>query len=432
MREMKDSGVEWIGKIPADWDMVNLSSIFGERKRKNVGLEERNLLSLSYGSVIKKDIDTSDGLLPVSFEGYNIIESGDIVLRLTDLQNDRRSLRTGLCKERGIITSAYCTLMKKMPEINSAYMQYYLHSFDICKGFYGMGAGVRQGLNFDGIRKLVMLFPNAETQAQICAYLDAQTARIDEALYLNRAQIEELRLYKQSLITETVTRGLDPDAPMKDSGVDWIGAMPESWSVQRVRDIGWTQNGISKKGDFFGSGFPFVSYGDVYRNYELPFSVSGQIESDAKERESYSVQAGDIFFTRTSETIDEVGFSCVCKKTIPEAVFAGFLIRLRPYKAESVILSDYAKYYFRSGHIRQYLTKEMNLVTRASLAQGLLKAMNVLIPPKKEQEAIAAFLDNKTAKIDALISLKQSKIEKLTRYRQSLIYEYVTGKKEAP
>ena len=312
-------------------------------------------------------------------------------------------------------------------------LHYCLLSNDFQEQFRLNMTGIIGGVSVSALKNLsITLPPSEEEQRAISAYLDAQTARIDEALFLNRAQIEELRLYKQSLITETVTRGLDPDAPMKDSGVDWIGAMPESWSVQRVRDIGWTQNGISKKGDFFGSGFPFVSYGDVYRNYELPFSVSGQIESDAKERESYSVQAGDIFFTRTSETIDEVGFSCVCKKTIPEAVFAGFLIRLRPYKAESVILSDYAKYYFRSGHIRQYLTKEMNLVTRASLAQGLLKAMNVLIPPKKEQEAIAAFLDNKTAKIDALISLKQSKIEKLTRYRQSLIYEYVTGKKEAP
>jgi len=431
MREMKDSNIPFCKQIPSVWSEIpNRYLFFNHSVKVGHDFLSFQLLSLTTSGVKLKDINEKSGKLPDSYENYQTVEPGDMIFCLFDL--DCSAVFSGLSSYAGMITSAYDVYRVNPSYALERFIDYWFQFVFSQRHYKMFSKTIRYTVTSDTFKSIYTPIPPLKEQKKIADFLDDKTTSISTLIANNEAQIEALKRYKQSLITETVTRGLDPDAPMKDSGVDWIGQIPESWSVQRVRDIGWTQNGISKKGDFFGSGFPFVSYGDVYRNYELPFSVSGQIESDAKERESYSVQAGDIFFTRTSETIDEVGFSCVCKKTIPEAVFAGFLIRLRPYKAESVILSDYAKYYFRSGHIRQYLTKEMNLVTRASLAQGLLKAMNVLIPPKKEQEAIAAFLDNKTAKIDALISLKQSKIEKLTQYRQSLIYEYVTGKKEAP
>ncbi len=132
--------------------------------------------------------------------------------------------------------------------------------------------------------------------------------------------------------------------------------------------------------------------------------MAGLVKTTEEERKQYSVIAGDIFFTRTSETIEEVGFSAVCETTIENATFAGFVIRLRPYKANSTILTGYIKYYFRGEHIRKYLVKQLNLVTRASLGQGLLNAMSVLLPSHKEQEEIAAYLDQKCTEIDALIA----------------------------
>lgn len=215
---------------------------------------------------------------------------------------------------------------------------------------------------------------------------------------------------------------------MKDSGYEFIGEIPESWEICRLRHIGTPQNGISKGGEYFGSGYPFVSYGDIYKNYTLPETVKGLVETTETERQLYSVEKGDIFFTRTSETIEEVGFSCVCEKTIPNATFAGFVIRVRPNNDR--ILTEFAKYYFRSNHHRFYLVKEMNLVTRASLSQGLLKSMPVLVPSKDEQQEIAKHLNHKCSQIDKLISIKQQKIENLQQYKKSLIYEYVTGKKE--
>lgn len=204
---MKDSGVEWIGEIPTEWKIVLLSSIFNEHKQKNTDLLCSNLLSLSYGKIIKKNISTADGLLPVSFEGYNIVNTNDIVLRLTDLQNDQRSLRTGLVTEKiGIITSAYVTLRLYASNIASAkYMHYFLYAFDISKGFYGMGDGVRQSLNYDGCKKIQLLFPPLPEQQRIADYLDKKCEEIDKLIKIKQEKIDKLSEYKKSLIYECVT-----------------------------------------------------------------------------------------------------------------------------------------------------------------------------------------------------------------------------------
>lgn len=177
-RPMKDSGIEWIGAIQKDWGSNTIAQLCSQVKCKNTGLQEKNLLSLSYGKVKRKSIDTVEGLLPESFDGYNIIEKDDIVLRLTDLQNDHTSLRVGLAEERGIITSAYLTIRNRS-NMCTKYLYYYLHSFDIAKGFYGMGAGVRQGLNWDGVKWLKVLVPSVSEQEHIVAFLDAESEKLD-------------------------------------------------------------------------------------------------------------------------------------------------------------------------------------------------------------------------------------------------------------
>ena len=427
MRAMKDSGVEWIGEIPEGWSKYLLFQLVAQVKTKNENLQETNLLSLSYGKIKRKSIDTVEGLLPESFDGYNIIEKDDIVLRLTDLQNDHTSLRVGLVQERGIITSAYLTLRNRSNN-SSAYLYYLLHSFDIVKGFYGMGAGVRQGLNWEGLKNFELFLPPPAEQQRIAAYLDDQCGEIDKVLAKTRESIEEYKKLKQSVITEAVTKSIRPDRPMKPSGIEWIGDIPEEWGIRRLRHLGCCQNGISKGAEFFGSGYPFVSYSDVYKNMELPRWVNGLVESTDEERERYSVLHGDIFFTRTSETIEEIGFTAVCLNTIPNATFAGFLIRVRP--TTSLITPEFSKYYFRSDSHRCFFVKEMNLVTRASLGQELLKKLPVLLPPLDEQQEIVAHLDQQCAVIDRLIAKKEQIISELEGYKKSLIYECVTGKRE--
>lgn len=202
--EMKTSGVEWVGEIPAEWEIHPLYCYFGERKRINTLGKEDNLLSLSYGKVIQKDINALGGLLPESFNTYNIVEPNDIIIRPTDLQNDKRSLRTGLCTQYGIITAAYIAL-KPIVKLNSAFFHYLLYSFDVAKVFYNMGNGVRQGLNFGEFSKLTVFFPSLQEQDKIAAYLDRKCSEIDCIIKDKKQQLETLSEYKKSLIYEYVT-----------------------------------------------------------------------------------------------------------------------------------------------------------------------------------------------------------------------------------
>ena len=202
--EMKDSGIEWVGMIPIHWPVHPVYTYFGERKNKNRFGAEDNLLSLSYGRVIRKDINTSDGLLPESFNTYNIVEAGDIIIRPTDLQNDKRSLRTGLVKEHGIITSAYIDLCP-IKKVDSRYFHFLLHAYDVMKVFYNMGNGVRQGLNYSEFSRLMVFEPQYEEQVAIADFLDTKVAEIDGIIDQKKEQLEVLDSYKKSLIYEYVT-----------------------------------------------------------------------------------------------------------------------------------------------------------------------------------------------------------------------------------
>lgn len=201
---MKDSEIPWISKIPTHWDVRPVYFLFYERKTPNVFGLERNLLSLSYGKIIRKDINNRSGLLPANFNGYNVIQPNDIVLRFTDLQNDKRSLRTGLSNERGIITSAYVTISSR-PGQFAPYHHYLLHAYDAMKVFYNMGNGVRQSLNFNEFSKAPLLVPPLVEQRRIAAYLDEKVSAVDEIISLKQEQLTKLADYKKSLIFEYVT-----------------------------------------------------------------------------------------------------------------------------------------------------------------------------------------------------------------------------------
>ena len=280
-----------------------------------------------------------------------------------------------------------------------------------------------QHVTLDVFNNFSVPLPPLSEQKRIATYLFQKISEADIMLDDTLSSITGYKKLKQAVITQAVTKGVRGEREMKDSKVDYIGQIPDEWVLCKLRNIGDAQNGISKASEFFGKGTPFVSYSDVYKNYALPFSVSGLVESTPEEQERYSVKEGDIFFTRTSETIEEVGFSCVCEKDIPNATFAGFLIRVRPFSDK--LHTPYAKYYFRSSHLRFYLVKEMNLVTRASLGQSLLKSMPVLLPPLEEQKEIADYLDAKCAEIDRLIAKKEQLVKELESYKKSLIYEVV-------
>ena len=425
MRKMKDSGIEWIGEIPEGWEVLAHKYIMHKEKSICEHYSGEDVISLTLNGVVKRDLENPSGKMPTTFDSYQFVNPNDLLLCLFDIDVTPRCV--GLVRDYGVTSPAY-SRFKIHSGFCNAYYNYLLRFIDDEKVFVHLSKNLRSSLTESDFGVIKTIVPPKAEQQRIADYLDNRTFEIDTLLSKARSSIEEYKKLKQAVITQAVTKGVRGEREMKDSGVDYIGQIPSEWFFCKLRNVGDTQNGISKSSEFFGKGFPFVSYSDVYKNYSLPFAVSGLVESTPEEQERYSVKEGDIFFTRTSETIEEVGFSCVCEKDIPNATFAGFLIRVRPFSDK--LHTPYAKYYFRSSHLRFYLVKEMNLITRASLGQSLLKSMPVLLPPLEEQKEIADYLDAKCAEIDGLIAKKEQLVKELESYKKSLIYEVVTGKRE--
>lgn len=427
--EMKDSGIEWIGEIPENWKVKRLKNILCERKEINKPIKSNQILSLTNdrGVILYTEKGDVGNKSKDDLTAYKLAYVGDIVLNSMNVVIGSVAL-SSYC---GCVSPVYYMLYKRNQQDSINYYNYLFQTKELQNKLKGYGNGImeiRMRISMSKLNTVELPIAPSNIQQTIAAYLDKKCGEIDEMITLQEKIIEELKLYKKSVITEVVTKGLNPNSRMKDSGFEWIGEIPEHWKVLELRYIGKCQNGISKSGEFFGTGHPFVSYSDVYNNYELPKTGSGLIESTKSEQDNYSVKRGDIFFTRTSETIEEVGLTSVCLNTIENATFAGFLIRVRPFFEE--LAPTYSKYYFRSEHHRMFIVKEMNLVIRASLGQGLLKKLPVLLPPLYEQEQIANYLDQKCAEIDKLANIKQQKIDQLKEYKKSIIYEYVTGKKQ--
>ena len=427
MREMKDSSIPWIGEIPKEWQVNMLSSLFDEHKQKNKDLAETNLLSLSYGKIVRKDINTKEGLLPESFDGYNIISRGDIVFRLTDLQNDKRSLRTGLCLEKGIITSAYVTIRERKP-LNSSYFHYLLHSYDLCKVFYGMGDGVRQGMNYSDLRKLLVLHPTLAEQQRIAEFLDRKCAEVDEMIGLQEQIIEELKAYKQSVITEAVTKGLNPNAPMRDSEIMYVDKIPSHWKetkTLRLLSMPIT-DGPHETPEGLDDGIPFISadaVSDGYINFDNKWGYISQEYYEACCKK-YIPQKQDIYMIKSGAS---TGRTAIVETDEIFTIWSPLAV----FRAnQEVILPYFLLYVLRSDSYQKQVENKWSFGTQQNIGMRTLEKLIISYPPISEQQAIADYLDEKCADIDSLIQTKLSKIDSLKEYKKSIIYEYVTGKRE--
>ena len=407
------------------WPLVPAKRLFQNRKIINVGLKEKNRLALTMSGVIRRKLDDLEGLQSSDYSAYQIFEKDDLVFKLIDLENIKTS-RVGIVPERGIMSPAYIRLVPASENVYPKFYYWYFFGFYLNNIFNKLGAGIRQNLASGDL--LLQPVPELcyQDQMRIAQYIDNNVNRINGLIQEKQGFISLLEEKRRALISHIVTKGLDPNVEMKDSGVEWIGSIPKHWEIKRLRYLGRCQNGINIGGDFFGEGFPFISYGDVYKNRELPNKPSGLVRSSESDRNTYTVQKGDVLFTRTSETIDEIGFSSVCMNDIPDAVFAGFLIRFRPNPG--AINKSFSKYYFQNELLRAFFVKEMNLVTRASLSQELLKRMPVVLPPAEEQALISETLDKKCSSLEELMSETKKSIELLKEHKTALISAAVTGK----
>ena len=424
-RKMKDSGIEWIGEIPEGWEIKYFVQLFSQVKNKNIGLREKNLLSLSYGKIKQKSIETVGGLLPDNFEGYNIIDRNDIVLRLTDLQNDQHSLRVGLSHERGIITSAYCSIRVRSAE-SPNYLYYYLHTFDIAKGFYGMGSGVRQGLNWNGLKYIKILLPPQHEQDRISVFLNQKTLEIDSMLSKTISSIEEYKKLKQAVITQAVTKGVRGEREMKDSGVDWIGEIPKEWSTPKIKRL---HNGLTDgtHGTFnrIDSGHILLSSKNV-REFGIQLGENESFISEA----DYNLITANGFPQKDDVLLCCIGASigrCTLYEFEEAMAFQRSVIFIR---CNSLILPRMMMYDLRSSNTLLQEQLLVNQSAQAGLYQGLVSEIFISLPPISEQKEIIAYLDAKCAEIDRLIAKKEQLVKELESYKKSLIYEVVTGKRE--
>lgn len=421
---MKESGIEWIGKIPATWKTHTLYQLVTQVKNKNSDLSEQNLLSLSYGKIKRKDINSNGGLLPESFNGYNIIEDGDIVLRLTDLQNDHTSLRVGRATERGIITSAYTTLRPIIKD-SSKYLYYLLHCFDIKKGFYGMGSGVRQGLNYDEVKELRVIMPSSSTeQSAIAAYLDDQCAKIDTLISEAKTSIEEYKQWKASLIYEAVTKGLDPNVEMKDSRVEWIGKIPTRWTIGKIKH--------------FAELMPKCDFSALDSDDEITFTPMDCIKNGYFENQkalykdingSYTQYAeGDIVLAKVTPCFENGNAAIM--KNLHSGLGLGsselFVLRTHDIIREFLFLFIRNPQFIQAGCATMTGTGGLKRVS-----SNFIKNCPITIPDTfEEQTEIVNYINKQFKNIDLIISEKQAVIVELENYKKSLIFETVTGKRK--
>lgn len=417
MREMKDSGVAWIGEIPKDWSLVRFKDKY--KNVKEIAKEQSanyERLALTMGGVIKRPKDDSDGLQPKEFDSYQILRENDFVFKMIDLQNVSTS-RVGLSPYTGLVSPAYIRFTPKNEGQYSQFVYYYLMCLYYNQVFNNLGGnGVRSALSAKDMGEVVIPFPDGAEQKKICAMLDEKFAHVDSLIANVQAQIEKLKAYKQSLITEVVTKGLDPNAPMKDSGVEWIGKIPEDWEVVKTGRL-FKENNRSPIGN------------------DIPLSLSqmdGLVATDdmkesALKTSSYDnwkrVEIGDLVLNRFKA---HLGVLFAANLTGIVSFHYGV------YEAKRSLVPKFYEYLYHSNQYKAILGNASN-----GMVVGLQNLSNLgfystysLYPPYAEQEKLVSHLDKKCSEIDELIALKQSKIEKLEQYKKSLIYEYVTGKKE--
>lgn len=418
----RPSDIPWLDRIPANWITVPLRSVLRESKVRNSGMVESNLLSLSFGRIVRKDIDGVGGLLPESFETYQIVDPDHLVFRFTDLQNDQRSLRSARASERGIITSAYVSA--EPTGIHARYAEYLMRSYDLTKVFYGLGGGVRQTLKFADVARLPVLLPPLEEQRTIADYLDRETARIETLIEEQHRLIAMLRERRQAVIESAVGRGLDPVTRMKPSGLFWTQEVPQHWTVANIRKFATMKTGHTPSRSnpeyWDDCTIPWFTLADVWqlrdgtRNY-LGETASRISELGLANSAAELLPAGTVVLSRTAS----VGFSGIMP--VEMATSQDFW----NWIPGSALDAEYLMWTFRA--MRSEFQSLMIGSTHKTIYQPTAAAFRIPVPPMSEQRRIAAYLDEQTEKIDALTEETERFLELAQERRAALITAAVTG-----
>lgn len=413
---MKDSGLPWIKDIPSYWRVMPNKYVMNKVKEIQDIYKDEDIISLSIDGVKVRDLDAG-GKMPTSFDGYQRIKPNRLLMCLFDIDVTPRCI--GLIKDEGLTSPAYSQFVMREKGYAPYYYYYYL-SLDFDKTLVHLAKNLRHSLTEDQLGAINVVVPPYIEQKAIADYLDKKTSEIDAAIKEAQELIEKYKAYKQSIITEIVTKGLNPNVTMKDSGVEWIGEIPEHWGYTRI-DTLFTE-GVQKNIFYeFDHALKFT-YGAL-----VPKNEEGDVSELKGTYLAYSIiEEDDIAINGLNLNFDFVS-QRVARSPERGILTSAYLI-LKPKDRR---YSRYFTYQLKSWD-NQKVFHGMGKGVRLTLSFAEVKKMLMPVPPLKEQMAIADYLDDKCAKIDSIIADKETLISRLQEYKKSIIFEYVTGKKEVP
>lgn len=414
----KDSGVKWLGEIPSHWRMRKMKYSFDERCQKGYPTLPLLAATQNHGVIKKENYENRTVEATKSLETLKLVEIGDFVISL-------RSFQGGIeyCYERGIISPAYTILQPT--HIEEGYFRHLGKSSVFLQLLKSMVTGIREGQNIDysKLRVNQLPIPPVEEQEAIANYLDATTSKIDAAIAQQQKMIDLLNERKQIIINNAVTKGLDPNVPMKDSGVEWIGEIPEHWEVRRLSSLGsFSKGGNISRDDLQEYGKCAIIYGDIYTKYNIQTLIVKNHISEKVAEKSVRISKGDILMTGSGETKEDIGKTIVFNGE--EAFIGGDVILFRQKKDNSTFLS----YVLNSQYAKDYRYKESKGEIIVHIYASSLKRLYIALPPVEEQIKLVKYLDGQIDAIDSEIGVINKQISLLQERKQIIINDIVTGK----
>lgn len=427
MREMKPSSMEWIGNIPLSWKVMPNKYLMRKKKEICPVYNGEDILSLTMKGVIVRDLDAG-GKMPASFDGYQRLEPGNLLMCLFDIDVTPRCI--GLIKQAGLSSPAYSQFVLS-DGADAAYYCYYYTMLDNDKTLLHLAKNLRHSLTEDQLGAIPVIVPPTDEQRRIADFLDTKCAEIDALTADIQTQIDTLEQYKRSVITETVTKGLNPDAEMKDSGIDGAGVTPSHWKTTRLcyecyirARLGW--RGL-KADEYVDEGYAFISAFNI-QNGKLVWTPLNYITKERfDESPEIKLHSGDVLIVKDGAGVGK----CARVDDLPMGGTA-------PNSSIAVITPSknldyrYVCYYLQSAVFNNFVLLLYNGMGVPHLTQEVMSKIKILVPPLKEQMVISDYLDAKCSEIDAVAETKKSQLATLDEYKKSLIFEYVTGKKEVP
>jgi type I restriction enzyme S subunit len=407
-----ESGIDWLGDIPEHWSSCALKRLVSLRSGDSITAEDINEL----------------GAFPVyggnGLRGYTQAYTHDGLHVLIGRQG-------ALCgninyAEGKFWASEHAVVVTPLREANVRWLGELLRAMNLNQ--YSISAA-QPGLSVEAVGRICIPVPPLSEQTAIASFLDGETPAIDALVEEQQRLIELLKEKRRAIISHAVTKGLDPDATMKDSAVEWLGEVPEHWEISRLRRVisAPLGNGIFKKKDEFGRGTPLINVFDIYTNdFKVRLDSLDRVECTTSEIAAYCVLPGDLFFVRSSLKLEGIAAVAVADNWPEAVVFECHLVRARP--AAAVLHPRFASYLLNSDFFRAVLISKAKTTTMTTVDQEAISSTHMLIPPPLEQSTIAAFLDRETAKIDALVTEVEAAIALLQERRSTLISAVVTGK----